>query len=70
MSDVLQRKVKNSLSDCSLQDRLVTCEIKLKEPTDGSQTEGGETEEAARNLQICSTTADLLRDKLNLPRAG
>lgn len=36
MLGVLQRKVKTSQSDCSLQARLVMCEIKLKEPTDGS----------------------------------
>lgn len=50
MFGVLQRKVKNSQSDCSLQDRLVMCEIKLKEPTDGSKTQdGGEAEEAVRS---------------------
>lgn len=43
MFGVLQRKVKNLQSDCSLQDRPVMCEIKLKEPTDGSEMpEGGE----------------------------
>lgn len=37
MLGVLQQKVKGPPSDCSLQDRLVMCEIKLKEPADGSE---------------------------------